>query len=113
MPADRQQSNPDNWAKKYTDGMSTRVSPLKTRDVRRRFDRAARTFDTGDFVYRATFEGLVERLEPLVIRPAVTAYAAVPRAEREALGIGDGLIRLSVGIEDCDELIADLDRAIG
>jgi cystathionine beta-lyase/cystathionine gamma-synthase len=37
----------------------------------------------------------------------------VPAAERAKLGISDTLVRLSVGIEDLDDLIADLDRALG
>jgi cystathionine beta-lyase/cystathionine gamma-synthase len=49
----------------------------------------------------------------LVIRPATTAYANVPPDERRALGVTDSLVRLSVGIEDADELIADLDQALG
>jgi len=39
-------------------------------------------------------------------------HASVPAERRAALGISDQLIRLSVGIEDCDDLIADLDRAL-
>jgi cystathionine beta-lyase/cystathionine gamma-synthase len=51
-------------------------------------------------------------VESLIIRPAATAYANVPADERMRLGITDSLIRLSVGIEDADELIADLRRAL-
>jgi cystathionine gamma-lyase len=40
-------------------------------------------------------------------------HASVPAAERAKLGISDTLIRLSVGIEDGDDLIADLDAALG
>jgi methionine-gamma-lyase len=39
-------------------------------------------------------------------------HAAVPRAERIAAGISDGLVRLSVGLEDVEDLIADLDSAL-
>ena len=52
-------------------------------------------------------------VESLAIRPAVTAYAAVPRSTRQDLGVTDGLIRLSVGIEDPADLVADLGRALG
>ncbi|MFX4221001.1 MAG: PLP-dependent transferase [Thalassobaculum sp.] len=38
---------------------------------------------------------------------------AMPTDIREALGISDGLVRLSVGIEDSDDLIAELERALG
>jgi cystathionine beta-lyase/cystathionine gamma-synthase len=51
-------------------------------------------------------------VESLIIRPAATAYANVPADERRRLGVTDGLIRLSVGIEDADELIADLEAAL-
>ncbi len=51
-------------------------------------------------------------VESLLVRPAVTAYAGVPAAERRRLGVTDGLIRFSVGIEDTDELMADLGRAL-
>lgn len=38
-------------------------------------------------------------------------HASVPAEERVKLGIGDNLIRLSIGVEDVDDLIADLDQA--
>jgi cystathionine beta-lyase/cystathionine gamma-synthase len=39
-------------------------------------------------------------------------HASIPQNEREKVGVVDGLIRLSVGIEDCDDLIADLVEAL-
>jgi cystathionine beta-lyase/cystathionine gamma-synthase len=39
-------------------------------------------------------------------------HAAIPREQREERGVTDGLLRLSVGIEDKEDLVADLDRAI-
>lgn len=51
-------------------------------------------------------------VESLVILPAVTAYASTPKAEREALGITDGLVRMSVGIEDPAELLDDIRQAL-
>jgi cystathionine beta-lyase/cystathionine gamma-synthase len=39
-------------------------------------------------------------------------HASVPREMREAMGLTDGLVRLSVGIEDADDLLADLERAL-
>ena len=39
-------------------------------------------------------------------------HASVPQVQRETLGISDSLVRLSVGIEDVDDLIADLDQAL-
>jgi cystathionine gamma-lyase len=52
-------------------------------------------------------------VESLIEHPALMTHAAVPEAHRAALGIDDGLVRLSVGIEDLDDLIADLDSALG
>jgi O-acetylhomoserine (thiol)-lyase len=49
----------------------------------------------------------------LVIHPASTTHQQVPVEERKASGVGDEMIRISVGIEDVDDIIADLDRALG
>jgi len=51
-------------------------------------------------------------VESLIGHPATMTHAAVPKAMREAMGLTDGLVRLSVGIEDADDLIVDLDRAL-
>ncbi|HSL00248.1 MAG TPA: cystathionine gamma-synthase [Rubrobacteraceae bacterium] len=51
-------------------------------------------------------------VESLITHPATMTHAAIPREQREARGVTDGLMRLSVGIEDADDLIADLDQAI-
>jgi methionine-gamma-lyase len=48
----------------------------------------------------------------LIQHPASMTHAIMPKAEREAAGITDGLIRLSVGIEDVEDIIADLDQAL-
>ncbi|MGZ4164432.1 MAG: trans-sulfuration enzyme family protein [Tumebacillaceae bacterium] len=48
----------------------------------------------------------------LIQHPASMTHAIMPKAEREAVGITDGLIRLSVGIEDVEDIIADLDQAL-
>ena len=48
----------------------------------------------------------------LVTHPATTTHASMGAEARKAQGIGDGLIRLSVGIENAADLIADLDRAL-
>lgn len=50
-------------------------------------------------------------LRTLILHPATTTHAKMPVDLRESLGIGDGLIRLSVGLEDAQDLIADLDQA--
>ena len=51
-------------------------------------------------------------VESLVCHPATMTHAAVPAEERERLGIGDGLIRLSVGIEDAGDLEADIAKGL-
>ena len=51
-------------------------------------------------------------VESLVCHPATMTHASIPKEIREAVGITDGLIRLSVGIEDADDLISDLSQAI-
>jgi cystathionine gamma-lyase len=50
-------------------------------------------------------------VESLIEHPASMTHASIPVAQRESLGISDGLIRLSVGIEHIDDLIADLAQA--
>lgn len=52
-------------------------------------------------------------VESLAGHPASMTHASIPKAEREKTGVVDSLIRLSVGIEDIDDLIADLKQAIG
>jgi len=51
-------------------------------------------------------------VESLVEHPAIMTHASVPPEIRMELGIADGLVRLSVGIEDCDDLIADIEQAL-
>jgi cystathionine gamma-lyase len=51
-------------------------------------------------------------VESLITHPATMTHAAIPREQREARGVTDGLMRLSVGIEDKEDLIADLDQAM-
>jgi cystathionine beta-lyase len=50
-------------------------------------------------------------VESLIEHPAIMTHAAIPKAERDALGINDAFIRLSVGIEDVSDLISDLQNA--
>jgi cystathionine beta-lyase len=52
-------------------------------------------------------------VESLIGHPATMTHASIPREERIKNGLADSLIRLSVGIEDVEDLIADLDNAIG
>jgi len=51
-------------------------------------------------------------VESLIEHPAIMTHASIPPAQREALGITDGFVRLSVGVEDADDLIADLAQAL-
>jgi cystathionine gamma-lyase len=51
-------------------------------------------------------------VESLITHPATMTHAAIPKEKREARGVTDGLLRLSVGIEDRGDLISDLDQAI-
>jgi cystathionine gamma-lyase len=51
-------------------------------------------------------------VESLIEHPAIMTHASVPKATREKLGIADGLIRASVGIEDLDDLLEDLGRGL-
>jgi len=80
------------------------------------------TFDVG--TYEAA-KSLLDRLEVLTLaeslggvetlisHPASMTHASVPAERRAELGITDGLIRVSVGIEDADDLVADLEQALG
>jgi cystathionine beta-lyase/cystathionine gamma-synthase len=52
-------------------------------------------------------------VESLINHPASMTHASIPREERIKNGLSDSLIRLSVGIEDADDLIADIEQAIG
>jgi len=50
-------------------------------------------------------------VESLIGHPATMTHAAVPAARRKELGINDNLIRLSIGIENIEDIIADLEQA--
>jgi cystathionine gamma-lyase len=52
-------------------------------------------------------------VESLIEHPGIMTHASLPEATRRSLGIGDGLIRLSVGVEDVEDLVADLRHALG
>ncbi len=71
----------------------------------------ARTFLRGLRVF--TCAESLGGVESLAEHPALMTHASIPPERRRALGIGDGLIRLSVGIEHVDDLIADLETALG
>jgi cystathionine beta-lyase/cystathionine gamma-synthase len=80
------------------------------------------SFDVGsldrarEVLGRVRLMALAESLggvETLISHPAVMTHASVPAERRAALGISDGLLRVSVGIEDADDLIDDLRQALG
>jgi cystathionine beta-lyase/cystathionine gamma-synthase len=51
-------------------------------------------------------------VESLITHPATMTHAAIPYEARVAAGITDGLVRLSVGLEDAEDLIAALEKAL-
>ena len=51
-------------------------------------------------------------VESLIGHPASMTHASIPKAERMKVGLTDSLIRLSIGVEDIDDLIADLNKAL-
>jgi len=68
------------------------------------------------FLERVELFTLAESLggvESLVDHPAIMTHASVPPETRAKLGIGDSLVRLSIGIEDTADLVADLEQALG
>jgi len=66
-----------------------------------------------DNVRLATLAVSLGGVETLIEHPASMTHAGMSREQREASGITDGLVRLSVGIENADDLIADLQQALG
>lgn len=79
------------------------------------------SFETGSFdkantllknVCICTLGESLGGVETLISHPATMTHAAVSAEERTRLGITDGLVRISVGIEDVDDLLADLDQAL-
>ena len=67
------------------------------------------------FLERCEVFALAESLggvESLIEHPAIMTHATIPAAQRAALGITDALVRLSVGIEDVDDLRLDLSHAL-
>ena len=51
-------------------------------------------------------------VETLLSQPRFTSHEGLSRGQREAMGIPDGFVRISVGIEDADDLIADFEQAL-
>ncbi len=93
-------------AKKQMDGFGAMLSAVVKGDLAasKRMLSACKLF---------TLAESLGAVESLIEHPAIMTHASIPKAEREKLGIDDGFIRLSVGIENADDLIADLDQALG
>lgn len=51
-------------------------------------------------------------MDTLILHPASMSHAAIPREVRYANGITDGLVRMSVGIENVEDILADLEQAL-
>ncbi len=68
-----------------------------------------------DFANRLTYFSLAESLggvESLICHPARMTHGSIPKEDRERRGVTDGLLRLSVGVEDVEDLLDDLSRAL-
>ena len=68
-----------------------------------------------DFAHRLKYFSLAESLggvESLICHPARMTHGSIPKEDRERRGVTDGLLRLSVGIEDADDLLDDLKQAL-
>ena len=79
------------------------------------------SFDLGSlaaakkFLKRVKLCALAESLggvETLISHPATMTHASIPHAQRKKLGITDGLVRISIGLEDIDDIIDDLEQAL-
>ncbi len=79
-------------------------------DIAGDLDRARRVLERTQLFTLAESLGGVESL---IEHPAIMTHASIPPEQRAAIGISDTLIRLSVGIEDCDDLLSDLAQALG
>lgn len=91
-------------AKRQMTGFGGMISiELGKRERAEDFCRATRVF---------TLAESLGGVESLISHPAAMTHAAVPEEQRASMGITEGLVRLSVGIEDVEDLIEDLDRAL-
>ncbi|HKD18402.1 MAG TPA: PLP-dependent aspartate aminotransferase family protein, partial [Thermoanaerobaculia bacterium] len=79
------------------------------------------SFDLGSFESATIFLGKVKLcslgeslggVETLISHPATMTHASIPEEERHRLGVTPGLVRISVGIEDIEDILADLDQAL-
>jgi cystathionine beta-lyase/cystathionine gamma-synthase len=65
-----------------------------------------------DSVELCTLAENLGSVETLITHPVTMTHADVEEAERKRVGITDGLVRLSVGLEDVDDIVADLENAL-
>ena len=79
-------------------------------DLDGRFDRAERTYDRLAVIRRAASLGGVESL---ISMPVLTSQWGYTDEQLRAAGVTNGMLRLSVGLEDVEDIIADLDQALG
>lgn len=94
-------------AKKQMRGFGGMISiVLKDADLAETF-RIASSFEV--FSLAESLGGV----ESLINHPATMTHASIPREERERVGVVDNLLRLSVGVEDVDDLLADLKKVLG
>lgn len=92
-------------AKRQMSGFGGMISILLKGDL----EKARRFLETVEIFALAESLGGVESL---IEHPAIMTHASIPKENREKLGIWDNFVRISVGIEDLDDLKADLDRAL-
>lgn len=92
-------------AKRQMTGFGGMISILLKGDI----EKARRFLEAVEIFALAESLGGVESL---IEHPAIMTHASIPKENREKLGILDNFVRISVGIEDVDDLIADLDRAL-
>lgn len=72
-------------------------------------------YDVNKFIKALTYFPLAESLggvESLIDHPVTMTHASIPKAEREKIGLSDGLFRISVGIENKEDLLGDLKQAL-
>lgn len=92
-------------AKRQMAGFGGMISILLKGDI----EKARRFLESVEIFALAESLGGVESL---IEHPAIMTHASIPKENREKLGILDNFVRISVGIEDLDDLMADLDRAL-
>lgn len=102
----------------FTDHPNHEVAKKQMRDFGGMISFTLKNADVNDtFKLASSFEvfSLAESLggvESLINHPATMTHASVPKAEREKVGVTDNLLRLSVGVEDIEDLLEDLKQAL-